>query len=52
MKKGNKTFKVKISYSKLPNLFHQEQVMRGGKVHKNKSKLIPRKQKYKEREED
>ena len=47
MKKKNNTFKVKIKYSQLPNLFHQEQVMKGGKVHKNKYKLIPRKQKYK-----
>ena len=39
--------KLKIDVSKLPNLWHQAQVMRGGKVHKSKKKLIPRKQKYK-----
>lgn len=52
MKEKKEKFKVKIIYSKLPNPFHQEQVMKGGKVHKNKSKLIPRKQKYKDRTDE
>ena len=49
MNKNNKNFtiKIKTNYSKLPNIFHQEQVMKGGKIHKDKRKIIPRKQKYK-----
>lgn len=31
-----------------PNIWHQEQVMKGGKVHKNHKKTIPRKMKYKD----
>ena len=48
MKKKNDIIKVKVDYSKLPNLWHQEQVMKGGKIHKNKKRLIPRKRKYKD----
>ena len=40
--------KIKISITKIPNLWHQEQVMKGSKIHKNKKKIIPRKSKYKE----
>lgn len=46
------SFKIKVDYSKLPNPFHQEQVMKGAKIHKDKSKLIPRKKKYKDKEID
>jgi len=42
--------KIKNNLSKTPNPWHQEQVMKGGKIHKNKSKLIPRKKKYKDKE--
>lgn len=48
MKDKRIRFKIKVDYSKIPNPFHQEQVMRGGKIHKNKKKIIPRKKKYKE----
>ncbi len=33
----------KIDYAKLPNLWHQEQVMKGGKIHKSEKYTIPRK---------
>lgn len=36
-----------INYAKLPNLWHQEQVMRGGKIHKSDRNVLPRKMKYK-----
>lgn len=42
--------KIKVRHSKLPNLWHQEQVMKGGKVHKSKKNTIPRKQKHKKHE--
>lgn len=50
IKKDKMSFKIKVDYSKLPNLFHQEQVMKGAKIHKDKSKVIPRKKKYKNKE--
>jgi hypothetical protein len=43
--------KIKIELSKLPNQWHQLQTMRGGRVHKNKAKVIPRRKKYKNYEE-
>jgi len=54
LKKDVNKKKIKIRYGELPNLWHQEQVMKGSKVHKSKKNTIPRKQKHKniENEED
>lgn len=44
--------KIKIDRSKLPNPWHFEQKMKGGKIHKSEKYVIPRKKKYKNKEVD